>query len=58
MRSDGTQWMPGTRPGMTISVDFNTFVMAGLVPAIHALDGIPLIACNGVFFRSLPVAAT
>ena len=43
---------------MTISFDFNTFVMAGLVPAIYALAGIPLIACNGVFFRSLLVAAT
>jgi hypothetical protein len=23
-RSDGTPWMPGTRPGMTISFDFNS----------------------------------
>jgi hypothetical protein len=35
-------WMPGTRPGMTVSFDFNSFVMAGLVPAIHAPAGIPL----------------
>jgi hypothetical protein len=35
---------------MTISCDFNSFVMAGLVPAIHALAGIPLIARHGVFF--------
>jgi hypothetical protein len=24
-RSDGTPWMPGTRLGMTISFDFNSF---------------------------------
>jgi hypothetical protein len=29
--------MPGTRPGMTISSDSITCVMAGHVPAIHAL---------------------
>jgi hypothetical protein len=45
--------MPGTRPGMTISFYFNGFVMAGLVPAIHAVAGIPLIACHGAFFRIL-----
>jgi hypothetical protein len=45
--------MPGTRPGMTISLFFNGFVMAGLVPAIHAVAGIPLVACHDAFFRSL-----
>jgi hypothetical protein len=43
--------MPGARPGMTISFYFNGFVMAGLVPAIHAVAGIPLVACHGAFFR-------
>jgi hypothetical protein len=32
---------------------FNGFVMAGLVPAIHAVAGIPLVACHGAFFRIL-----
>jgi hypothetical protein len=45
--------MPGTRPGMTISFYFDGFVMAGLVPAIHAVAGIPLVACHGAFFRIL-----
>jgi hypothetical protein len=53
MRFNRTAWMPGTRPGMTISFDFVGFVMAGLVPAIHVPVGIPLIACHGVFFRIL-----
>jgi hypothetical protein len=38
---------------MTISLYFNGFVMAGLVPAIHAVAGIPLVACHGAFFRIL-----
>jgi hypothetical protein len=53
VRCSGTPWMPGTRPGMTISLYFNGFVMAGLVPAIHAVAGIPLVACHGAFFRIL-----
>jgi hypothetical protein len=32
---------------------FQWFVMAGLVPAIHAVAGIPLVACHGAFFRIL-----
>jgi hypothetical protein len=32
VRCSGAPWIPGTRPGMTISLDFNGFVMAGLVP--------------------------
>jgi hypothetical protein len=40
---------------MTISFFFNGFVMAGLVPAIHAVAGIPLVACHGAFFRILLV---
>jgi hypothetical protein len=35
---------------------FNGFVMVGLVPAIHAVAGIPLVACHGAFFRILLAA--
>jgi hypothetical protein len=31
--------------------------MAGLVPAIHAVAGIPLVACHGAFFRILRMAS-
>jgi hypothetical protein len=37
--SDCSPWMPGTTPGMTISVAFNNSVMAGLVPAIDDPNG-------------------
>jgi hypothetical protein len=38
---------------MTMSFYFNNFVMAGLVPAIHATAGIPLVARHCEFFRIL-----
>jgi hypothetical protein len=49
--------MPGTRPGMTISVEFSSSCHGRACLAIDALAGIPLIALQGAFFGTLSVVA-
>jgi hypothetical protein len=52
-RSAGTPWMPGKGRAWRSHFISIACVMAGLVPAIHALAEIPLIGQHSVFFRAL-----